>query len=157
LAPNSAFARMIDLGGNNSQKVHVKGNLYHRTLEVTAPQLQVAGIKTPTFNSASCLLKGFDLKLGENTGSLSFSSATLDKAVFVRGAEHVIAAAVEIDQVNALVQDGGAGTMASALTFNEAKVTGIVYPNMPPVDLDFKQAGLSFKALWQSVSAKNAS
>ncbi len=143
------FAKVVTLesAGRGSASVYVKFNLWHRTAELTAKELKIAGVHTAAFSAGECDLK--DLKANASAGgtaNVSFSRADFHDPVFVRGKDHV--SAKELIVTGMSISGVDATSVVGAMHFADAQVHGLAYPNMPPIDFELG-GGTSFEAVWQ--------
>ncbi|HEX4454795.1 MAG TPA: hypothetical protein VH143_28240 [Kofleriaceae bacterium] len=127
-----------------TNRVHVDVDAYNQTFDLTAATLQVGGVSMPAFTAGGCVMSGvtghYDRRA--NSGSVAFAHARFQNVTFIRDKEHVTAADMEMADLH--VADPGT---SAGLSFGNAHVHGLVYPNMPPIDFDMP-GGASFAAVW---------
>jgi hypothetical protein len=146
VAPHSAL-NMISLNGANrgSNPVHIRLNLYHSTLDLTAPQLQIAGFHTGTATGKACELHNLTAHGTKGAINVQFASATLHDVTFIRGDQHLVARDVGLTGVAVSATEGA--SLETALHFANAHVHGLVYPGAASIDLDLP-GGTSLDAVW---------
>jgi hypothetical protein len=134
----------ITLGATprGANQVFLQVNLYHHTAMLAAPQLQIAGFTNASMRTGGCVLQGLVAHASKAGVDASFARAHFENVTFIRGAEHVGAADMEVTNLRANDANG-----AAAMSFGNAHVHGLAYPNMPPVDLDIP-GGASFDAVF---------
>ncbi len=143
------FAKVITLesAGRGSASVYVKFNLWHRTAELSAKEIKIAGVHTATFSAGECDLKDLHATgAASGTASVTFSRADFHDPVFVRGKEHV--SAKELIVTGMSISGVDATSVIGMMHFADAQVHGLAYPNMPPIDFELG-GGTSFEAVWQ--------
>ncbi len=147
-APASALS-MVTLHGANrgSNPVHVDLNLYHKTFDLTAAALSVAGFHTGTASGKTADLDGLSVHVQKGEVDLKIGSAIVHDVVFTRGAEHLHADELELHGLSASGAQGA--DLAANLHFAEAHVTRIVYGNAAPISFNLP-AGASIDAVWTS-------
>jgi len=171
LPPHLATMFSVDPSARVANKVALYVNLKQGVAHLHARQLAVRGMHYPSFFSGPCTLNKVDLQLrnfnplkpqaaGTN-GFASIGSAMVANPVFTsrpldeKGprqmvhAKNVLLTGLHANASKvANLDGGGADGLVSSLSFSSAQATGIKYPGMPPVDVDVRQAGLTFDSLW---------
>ena len=147
VAPIQAL-QMIALDGANrgSNPVHVRLNLYHKTFDLTAPHLAIAGFHTGTVTGRACELSALTAHAQAGSVTVTIAGATLHDVTFLRGDQQLHAREVGLRGLAATATSGA--SLETALHFAEAHVHGLVYPNATPLDLDLP-GGTSLDAVWQ--------
>ncbi len=142
----------ITLGASprGANTVFLQVNLYHRTALLTANQLQIAGFANASLQTGTCLLQGLQAHAASGAVDVSFSHAHFENVTFIRGNQRVGAADMDVTDLRA-TDAGNAG----AMSFGDAHVHGLAYPNVPPVDFDIP-GGASFDAVWNQASGPAA-
>jgi hypothetical protein len=127
-----------------TNRVHVELDAYNGTFDLSAATLQVGGVTTQAFTAGGCVMSGVTAHYDRraNGGSVAFAHARFQNVTFIRDKERVGAADMEMQDLH--VTDPGS---AAGLSFGNAHVHGLVYPNMPPIDFDMP-GGASFAAVW---------
>jgi hypothetical protein len=141
---NPGIGKMITLGAapKGSNKVYAIFNLYHHTVELTAPNLEVAKFSHSGLVAGSCDLQGL-VAHGSSAGfDVTFTRAVCHDVTFLREGQKLGATEMEIAGLRA-TDSGGVETMS----FAGANIHGLQYPNMPPIDFDVP-GGASFDAVW---------
>lgn len=170
------IAQMLNVDpASGANKVTLYVNLKSKVATVSSPALVVRGMNYPNFFCGSCALNNvmiratnFDPLRPANAGSAgtaTIAGATMQNATFTSkplgsaGARLVRASKVELGnlllQANAVAkgaQGGPADGLVSNLSFRTAKVTGLSYPGMPPVDFEVNHAALNFETLWNTLA-----
>ena len=122
--------------------VFLQVNLYHRTAMLTAAQLQLAGFSNASLHTGNCVLQGLQAHASKAGVDVEFTHAHFENVTFIRGAERVGAADMDVIDLRANNANG-----AAAMSFGNAHVHGLAYPNVPPVDFDIP-GGASFDAVF---------
>lgn len=152
-APGSALASAVTLHGANrgSNPVHVNLNLYHKTFELTASTLSIAGFHSGTATGKTADLHG--LRVTATKGgpvALEIASAIVHDVTFVRGADHLQASEIEL---TGLAASGTANSdLVAALHFREGHVSNIIFGNAAPVSFALPSGG-TVDAVWQHTPA----
>lgn len=142
----------ITLGATprGANTVYLQVNLYHRTAMLTAAQLQLSGFANASLRTGNCVLQGLQAHASKAGVDAEFAHAHFENVTFIRGGEHVGAADMEVTDLRA--NDAGGAT---AMSFGNAHVHGLAYPNVPPVDFDIP-GGASFDAVFAHAGAAPA-
>lgn len=171
LPPHLGQMFSVDPSARVANKVSLYVNLKQGLAHLNAPQLAVRGMHYPNFFSGPCTLNNVDLQVRnfnplkpDQAGAKGFAhidSATVTNPVFTsrplneKGprqlvhAKRVLLGGLNVNASRVANLDGGAADgLVSSLSFASAQAQGLVYPGLPPVDLDVRQAGLTFDSLW---------
>jgi hypothetical protein len=141
---------VLNAADRGSNPVHVRMNVYHKTIDVSAPTLKIAGFHNASFSAGTCVLLGLKAHGEHGLMTASFATAEFMDVTFTRGKDRL--GAHELVMTNLIVSDSSGGAQdAGSLKFGSAHVHGISYPDMPPVDFDMA-GGASFDALWSQVA-----